>query len=127
MPSIKEIADACGVTKPTVTAKLKELDLWDKHVSKSGKAYEVSAEASSIVSSALKPSVTPVAEEKKVSSSETIYEAYIANLKRENERLWGQVEEKDKLIAELSRKLADNQQKKPFWSRLLPSGKVDRD
>lgn len=33
MPStIREIADACGVSKPTVTKYLKELGLWDFHV-----------------------------------------------------------------------------------------------
>lgn len=120
MPSIKEIAEACGVTKPTVTAKLKEIGMWDGYVSKQGKGYVVSAEAASAVSAAIKPPVSPAAEPTKQAASDAIYEAYIADLKATNEKLWEQVREKDALIAELTQKLADNQPKPSIWERLLP-------
>lgn len=121
MPSIKEIADACGVTKPTVTAKLKEIGMWDGHVNKKGKSFVVSAEAASAVSAALKPSVSTVAEEPaKQAARDAVYEAYIADLKATNDKLWEQVREKDALIAELTQKLADNQPKPSIWDRLLP-------
>lgn len=54
MPTIREIAEACGVTKQTVTARLKELDLWETHVSKSGNAFVVDDRAASAVADALK-------------------------------------------------------------------------
>lgn len=121
MPSIKEIAEACGVTKPTVTAKLKEIGMWDGHVNKQGKSFTVSAEAASAVSAALKPPVSPAADEPaKQAANDAIYEAYIADLKATNERLWEQVREKDALIAELTQKLAENQPKPSIWDRLLP-------
>lgn len=53
MPTIKQIADELGVTKPTVTQRLRELDLWDDHVSKSGSAYVVDDMAASAVADAL--------------------------------------------------------------------------
>lgn len=54
MPTIREIAEACGTTKQTVTARLKELGLWDGHVSKAGRAFEVDDYAASAVADALK-------------------------------------------------------------------------
>lgn len=54
MPTIREIAEACGTTKQTVTARLKELGLWEGHVSKSGRAFSVDDYAASAVADALK-------------------------------------------------------------------------
>lgn len=119
MPTIKEIADACGVTKPTVTKKLKELGMWASHVSKSGNTFTVTDEAASAVAASLVPSAVSDRGEQPKHDNSSVYEAYIADLKLQNERLWEQVREKDALIAELTQKLAENS-KPSFWSRLLP-------
>lgn len=55
MATLKELADQLGTTKQTVTARLKELDLWDDHVSKTDRVFEVDAFAASAVADALKP------------------------------------------------------------------------
>lgn len=123
MPTIKQIADKCGVTKPTVTAKLKELNLWDSHVNKKGNAFYVSDDAASAVASALTSSIKTKMisneKEKIFNTTEDIYEAYISDLKKTNEKLWEQLKEKDDLIAELTRKIAE-QNKPSIWKRLLP-------
>lgn len=54
MPTIREIAEGCGVTKQTVTARLRELGLWESHVTKDGRAFVVDAYAASAVADALK-------------------------------------------------------------------------
>lgn len=56
MPTIREIAEACGTTKQTVTARLKELGLWEGHVTKAGRAFSVDGYAASAVADALKGS-----------------------------------------------------------------------
>lgn len=126
MPTIKEIAEKCGVTKPTVTTKLKELGLWESHVSKSGSAFQVSDEAASAVAAALaKKQDVDISQATPKPTSDAameVYREYMETLKRENDRLWQQIKEKDELIAELSRKLAENKPRPSFWSRLLPSG-----
>lgn len=125
MPTIREIAETCGVSKPTVTAKLKELGMWDGHVSKVGKTFEVSAEATSAVAAALAPSVKkaepePQAPEKSVLD---VYAEYIEELKDMNGKLWERLKEKDEQIADLQRQLAESGKKTSFWSRLLPRGR----
>lgn len=125
MPTIREIAETCGVSKPTVTAKLKELDMWDGHVSKVGKTFQVSAEATSAVAAALAPSVKkaepePQAPEKSVLD---VYAEYIEGLKDINEKLWERLKEKDEQIADLQRQLAESGKRTSFWSRLLPGSK----
>lgn len=57
MATLKELADQLGTTKQTITARLKELDLWDDHVSKKDRVFEVDAFAASAVADALKPKV----------------------------------------------------------------------
>lgn len=54
MPTIREIAESCGVTKQTVTARLHELALWEGHVQKDGRAFLVDAEAASAVAASIK-------------------------------------------------------------------------
>lgn len=54
MPTLREIAETCGTSKQTVTARLKELGLWGAHVSKSGRAFVVDDYAASAVADALK-------------------------------------------------------------------------
>lgn len=134
MPTIKEIAEKCGVTKPTVTTKLKELGLWESHVSKSGSAFQVSDEAASAVAAALaKKQDVDVSQSTPKPTSDAameVYRDYIDAIKRENEKLWEQIREKeeqlrkkDELIAELSRKLAENQPRQSIWRRLLPGSR----
>lgn len=53
MPTIREIADGCGVTKQTVTARLRDLGLWDAHVQKEGRTFIVDAMAASTVAASI--------------------------------------------------------------------------
>lgn len=53
MPTIKELADACGASKPTVKRRLQELGLWDGHVNKQGAAFVVDDYAASALSASL--------------------------------------------------------------------------
>lgn len=124
MPTIKEIADACGVSKPTVTKKLKELELWESHVNKVGSSFEVSAEAASAVAAELAPSTRKVEDEPAPEKSPiAIYEEYVKDLKEINAHLLDQLKEKDAQIAELQRQLSESNKRKSFWSRLLPGGR----
>lgn len=54
MATLREIAEECGTTKQTVTSRLKEMGLWDGHVSKAGRTFEVDAFAASAVADSLK-------------------------------------------------------------------------
>lgn len=54
MATLREIAEECGTTKQTVTSRLKEMGLWDGHVSKSGRTFEVDGFAASAVADSLK-------------------------------------------------------------------------
>lgn len=53
MPTIKELADACGASKPTVKRRLQELGLWDGHVNKQGATFVVDDYAASALSASL--------------------------------------------------------------------------
>ena len=54
MATLREIAEECGTTKQTVTSRLTEMGLWDGHVSKSGRTFEVDGFAASAVADSLK-------------------------------------------------------------------------
>lgn len=54
MATLREIAEECGTTKQTVTSRLKEMGLWDGHVSKSGRTFEVDGFAASAVADSLR-------------------------------------------------------------------------
>lgn len=54
MATLREIAEECGTTKQTVTSRLREMGLWDGHVSKSGRTFEVDGFAASAVADSLK-------------------------------------------------------------------------
>lgn len=54
MATLREIAEECGTTKQTVTSRLKEMGLWDGHVSKSGRTFEVDGFAASAAADSLK-------------------------------------------------------------------------
>lgn len=53
MPTIKELADACGASKPTVKRRLQELGLWEGHVNKQGATFVVDDYAASALSASL--------------------------------------------------------------------------
>lgn len=59
MATLREIAEECGTTKQTVTSRLKEMGLWDGHVSKSGRTFEVDGFAASAVADSLKTAHRP--------------------------------------------------------------------
>lgn len=59
MATLREIAEECGTTKQTVTSRLKEMGLWDGHVSKSGRTFEVDGFAASAVADSLKTGHRP--------------------------------------------------------------------
>lgn len=59
MATLREIAEECGTTKQTVTSRLKEMGLWDGHVSKSGRTFEVDGFAASAVADSLKNAHRP--------------------------------------------------------------------
>lgn len=59
MATLREIAEECGTTKQTVTSRLKEMGLWDGHVSKSGRTFEVDGFAASAVADSLKTAYRP--------------------------------------------------------------------
>lgn len=56
MATLREIAEECGTTKQTVTSRLREMGLWDGHVSKAGRTFEVDGFAASAVADSLKDS-----------------------------------------------------------------------
>lgn len=124
MPTIKEIAEACNVSKPTVTKTLKELEMWDSHVNKVGSTFEVSAEAASAVAAELAPAVRKAEDDPEPEKSPlAIYEDYVSDLKAINALLLEQVRDKDAQIAELQKLLAEATKQKSFWTRLLPRGR----
>lgn len=59
MATLREIAEECGTTKQTVTSRLKEMGLWDGHVSKSGRTFEVDGFAASAVADSIKTAHRP--------------------------------------------------------------------
>ena len=59
MATLREIAEECGTTKQTVTSRLKEMGLWDGHVSKSGRTFEGDGFAASAVADSLKTAHRP--------------------------------------------------------------------
>ena len=136
MPTtVKEIAEACKVSKATVRRKLDEMGfLADGHVTKEGQRHVVSDYAASAVASALSKSTPQIDPEGSLEKVEGMYERYIALLEADKTRLETQLADKDREIsrlleanAELTHELAEMAKKvaagkKSFWQRLLPSG-----
>lgn len=136
MPTtVKEIAEACGVSKATVRRKLDEMGFMDDgHVTKEGQRHVVSDHAASAVASALSKTMPSLDAEGSLEKVEGMYERYIALLEADKARLESQLADKDREIsrlleanAELTRELADMAKKvasgrKSFWQRLLPRG-----
>lgn len=135
MPSIREIADHCGVSKPTVVRRLREIGMYDGYVSRSGKAFVVAQEAASAVAASL------MADRQQENGSEPqnaadatlagVYEARIAELVEDKRRLQLQLDERNaevskltQQIVELSNKIAEHR-KPSIWDRLLPGRRND--
>lgn len=119
MPTIREVAEGCGVTKQTVTARLRELGLWEGHVSKGGRTFVVDAFAASAVADALKKP-TKTAEPSRTTSGDSdalnAYREAIDGLKSalstseaQQSALMRQLDAKDAQIHSLTSQLATAQ------------------
>lgn len=104
MPTIREIAETCGVTKQTVTARLRELGLWDGHVQKDGRTFLVDAEGASAVAASIK--------RKKASATASEYDSHdieepsaLSALKEANDALKTALSASQDQINVLSREL----------------------
>lgn len=144
MPTIKELADACGASKPTVKRRLQELGLWDGHVNKEGSAFVVDDFAASALASSFDvqrvddDSPRPVESgssviaslERYISSLEKQLEAkdsQIAALVDQSRDLSSRLDSMSSRISELSeqvgRAAAAADRPRGFWDRLLGPGK----
>ncbi len=104
MPTIREIAETCGTTKQTVTARLKELGLWEGHVSKSGRAFEVDDYAASAVSDALKDAARERERAEKATKQDVGAEAAIVAVEALKTALSASQEQSQALARELDAK-----------------------
>lgn len=97
MPTIKELADACGASKPTVKRRLQELGLWDGHVNKQGATFVVDDYAASALSASLGASGDSTGADAAQDAPASVTDAlnrYIASLE-------SQIEAKDAQISAL--------------------------
>lgn len=146
MPSIREISEACGASKPTVTRRLHELGLWDAHVNKAGAQYVVDDYAASAVAASFSsqsadeggqdartahPAPSPVVAslERYISSLEAQLDAkdgQISALIEQNARLSERLDALSDRAAALSEQVARAsaiaERPRGIWSRLLGGG-----
>ena len=146
MTTIKEVADRCRVTKPTVKRRLVELGLWEKHVNKTGASYEIDDYAAAAVADSLteltersiadeEPSADTLALDAvtkamsaHISSLEAQLEAKdrtIDSLIEQNGKLSGRVGELSDRLADLSARVteyAETTRKRSLFDRLLGAG-----
>ena len=107
MPTIKELSDVLGMSKPTVKRKLQDLGLWDGHVNKTGTTFSVDDYAASVLSREVDGAAQAedrrddVAHEGVVDS----LNRYIASLERQLEAKDGQIAALIEQNGELSEKL----------------------
>lgn len=99
MPTIREIADACGVAKPTVKRRLQELGLWEDHVNKAGSSFSVDDFAASSVAASFSGEPQRVPAD---ASGKEPAPGVVSSLDRYIESLERQLEAKDRQIAALS-------------------------
>lgn len=107
MPTIKELADVLGMSKPTVKRKLQDLGLWDGHVNKTGATFTVDDYAASVLSREADGSV-PVEHHGEDETREVVTDSlnrYIASLERQLEAKDGQIAALIEQNGELSEKL----------------------
>lgn len=108
MPTIREIAERCGVSKPTVTERLKDLGLWDAHVTKAGKAFEVDDHAAAVVADALKGRAAPDAAGKGPAVDDGVTVRELLAAQRDLARMYqDQLAAKDAQISTLMGQVAD--------------------
>lgn len=119
MPStIKQIADMCGCSKPTVTKRLRDMDLWSYHVTPgdSTRPAVVDDEATQMVAASITARRRPLAEAPGGEGGDAarLYEERIAELKAvladqraEIDRLRGQNETLLSQTVELSGRVAE--------------------
>lgn len=119
MPStIKQIADMCGCSKPTVTKRLRDMDLWSYHVTPgdSTRPAIVDDEATQMVAASITARRRPLAEAPGEESGDAarLYEERIAELRSmladqraEIDRLMGQNEALLSQTVELSGRVAE--------------------
>lgn len=145
MPStFKQIAESCGVTKPTVRRRIDELELW-QHVNQDATPFLVDDYACSALAASFgevqdkrRTGTTPESpedaaadvvnryiaslESRSDADSETIAALIAANsaLSERVSALTDSVERLSEQVAALSVKVAERPV--PFWSRLLGSG-----
>ena len=137
MPTIKEIADRCGVTKPTVKTRLMELELWDGHVNTSAQPYVVDDYAASAVSASFAdspdkrrtaepetPQTSPASDAIALRCIEALEaqlaakDRQIAELMRINAAQAAEIHALGRKVSRLSTRIAS--MPRPWWSRMLP-------
>lgn len=118
--TVKEIADRCGCSKQTVRYNLRQMGLWEHHVTKAeepGQSAVVDDEATALVCDAIlrrrrtpdQPAPAPRPEQSEPTESDKViqlYEARIAELKERIEALERQAEEREDRNRELHAQLA---------------------
>lgn len=144
MPTIRELAETCGASKPTVKRRLQDLGLWEGHVNKSGSVFIVDDFAASAVASSFaqdgkdveppvpSDSLSPVVAslERHISSLERqldAKDAQISALVNQNSELSARLDGMASRIAELSEQVgrAVSAAERPhgLLDRLLGPGK----
>lgn len=112
--SISEVAEACGISKPTVRKYLKRLNLWEDHVNRDGAAFMVDEFAAAAVASEAekqKPVVRraalrPESDASEAPSLSDLYEARIADLNKVIENQRADLARKDEQIAALNAQMS---------------------
>lgn len=104
MPTIREIAESCGVTKQTVTTHLRDLGLWESHVQKDGRAFVVDAEAASAVAASVLRRKSPDSVSD-AASSPCGDESALEGLRGANEALKTALSASQETVAALTRQL----------------------
>ena len=107
MPTIKELSDVLGMSKPTVKRKLQDLGLWDGHVNKTGTTFSVDDYAASVLSREV-DGAARVEDRRDDVAHEGVVDSlnrYIASLERQLEAKDGQIAALIEQNGELSEKL----------------------
>ena len=104
--TIAEVAKGCGVAKQTVTKYLIEMGLWDAHVTKEGRAYQVDDHAAALVADAISRAVPRrargKASEAALGAAREAYEARLSDLRETVAQQREQLRAKDEQIASLT-------------------------
>ena len=124
MPTIKELADACGASKPTVKRRLQELGLWDGHVNKQGAAFVVDDYAASAsVTDALNRYIASL--ESQIEAKDAQISALIDQNAAMSAKLDGMGERLTDLAEQVARANAIAERPRGLFGRLLGPGRED--